>query len=408
MKTKNYKGRVIGLLVIAFIATNAFLIFFDEEDRVERKSYVEKWSKSTTYNLFERLNVNGVFASEEANSVYFNDDIGSFQEFLVEEGQSVSDGDDLYTYEVVDYEKQEAQLESEIDRLEEEEDAIDDYIDELEDYDVPEPESDDDEDDSSDPPSYVQTEYLVEERIAEQEAELAKVEAMLEMVEDQLDQLEDDGQEITVTSAYDGTVTHISESLEAPILTLKSTNLIVKGEFSEEERRLVEEDMAAQVFIEDLEVQTPGTLTSVHEFPEEVEVQRASRYPYEIELENADETLLPGYHADVDIITDSALEAVTVLDSVLVTEENLYAWVMTEEGVLERRTIETGIEENGLVQIIEGLEDGEWLADQPEDEFRRQATFITPINIRDLSVQKLFDSEMGNQPTYGLLGLLSR
>lgn len=406
MKMKNYKGRIIGLLIIAFIAANSFLIFFDEEGRVERKSYVETWSKSTTYNLFERLNVNGVFASDESNEVYFNDDIGSFQEFLVEEGQSVSEGDDLYTYEVVDYTKQQTQLESEINRLDEEIEAIEDYIDELEDYDLPDPDEDDE--DSSDPPSYAETEYSQEADIAAQEAELEKKRAMQQMVEDQLDQLEDDGQEITVTSPYDGTVTNVSKDLKAPILTLKSSRVIVTGEFNEEERKQVEADMPARVYVEDHDLETPGTLTAVSDFPEQVEVQRSSRYPFEITLENEEEKILPGYHANVDIITDSSLNAVTVLDNVLMTDENLYAWVMTTDGVLERRAVETGIEENGLVEIKQGLEDGEWLAAAPKDEFRHQAPFITPIHLRDLSVQRLFEPELGSRANYGILGLLSR
>ncbi|WP_079477111.1 efflux RND transporter periplasmic adaptor subunit [Halobacillus salinus] len=405
MKTKNYAGRIIGLLIIALVATNSFLIFFDEEGRVEQKSYVEEWSKSTTYNLFERLNVNGVFASDDENEVYFDESIGSFQTFQVEEGQVVQEGDDLYTYQVTDYGTQEAELEGEIDRLEEEIDAIEDYLDELEDYDIPEPESDDD---SSDPPSYVETEYLQEADVAEQDAELEKKRAMLDMVQDQLDQLQDDGEEITVTSPYNGTVTDVSKDLQAPLLTLKASSLIVTGELNEEERQQVEQDMPSQVTVEDLELETSGTLTSIHDFPEQVEVQRSSRYPFEVTLEGEAENVLPGYHADVEIITDSAINAVTVLDNVLLTDEDLYAWVMNEQGVLERRAVETGIEEQGLVEVEEGLAEGEWLAAEPKDEFRHQAPFLTPIHLRDLSVKRLLDSELGDWKTYGLFGILSR
>ncbi|TGB01853.1 efflux RND transporter periplasmic adaptor subunit [Halobacillus salinus] len=405
MKTKNYAGRIIGLLIIALVATNSFLIFFDEEGRVEQKSYVEEWSKSTTYNLFERLNVNGVFASDDENEVYFDESIGSFQTFQVEEGQVVQEGDDLYTYQVTDYGTQEAELEGEIDRLEEEIDAIEDYVDELEDYDIPEPESDDD---SSDPPSYVETEYLQEADIAEQDAELEKKRAMLDMVQDQLDQLQDDGEEITVTSPYNGTVTDVSKDLQAPLLTLKASSLIVTGELNEEERQQVEQDMPSQVTVEDIELETSGTLTSIHDFPEQVEVQRSSRYPFEVTLEGEAENVLPGYHADVEIITDSAINAVTVLDNVLLTDEDLYAWVMNEQGVLERRAVETGIEEQGLIEVEEGLAEGEWLAAEPKDEFRHQAPFLTPIHLRDLSVKRLLDSELGDWKTYGLFGILSR
>ncbi|WP_281976203.1 efflux RND transporter periplasmic adaptor subunit [Halobacillus litoralis] len=415
MAKKNYKGRIIGLLIVAFITTNALLIFFDDKEKVDRKSYINEWSRTITYDLFEKLQTRGVFTSEESSPVYFNEETGSFGEFLVKEGDSVSEGDDLYTYEVENYYQQEANLQGEISRLEEEIGAIEDYIDEVEDYTIPDPpQSENDSafgsDDSEEtpPPSYVETEFLKEEKIAEKEKELAKQEAMLEMVEDQLDQLQDNGDQITVTSTFSGTVTHISEELEAPLLTLESRNLVLEGELREGERKDVEEGMSAEISVPDLDVEATGTLESVDEFPEDMKVHRSSRYPYSISLDDANEELLPGYHADVKLITDEALGVVTSLETALETDENLYAWVMNAEGQLERREIESGLEENGLVEIVSGLEEGEWLAIYPKDEFRDDATFFTPLKIDEMPVQDLFKIEQKSMITYGLLGIMSR
>ncbi|KHE67343.1 efflux RND transporter periplasmic adaptor subunit [Halobacillus sp. BBL2006] len=420
MKKKNYKGRIIGLAIIALVAANAFLIYFDEDhEKVDRKSYINEWSQAITYDLFETLDSEGVFAAEESKEVYFSQEVGAFQEFLVEENQTINEGDDLYTYEVLNYEQQEIKLEGEVDRLEEEIGAIEDYINEIENYDVPEPESDNsssffnNSDDTStsnsnDPPEYVETEFQKEAKLAEQESELTKKEAMLEIVQDQLDQLQEAGQTITVTSSFSGTVTDLSEELNDPILTLKSTNLRIKGKFNEDERKLVEEDMGARIDVTDLNLELEGTLSSIDSFPEEVEVHRSSYYPFEVSIEEADEQLLPGYHADVDIITDEALGVVTVLEDLLITEKNLYAWVMNSEGHLERRAVKTGVSENGLIEIQEGLTEGEWLAYQPKDEFRRQVPFITPIKLRDLSFQDIIDVDEETLKTYGLLGLLAR
>jgi HlyD family secretion protein len=419
MKKKNYKGRITGLAIIALVAANAFLIYFDEEhEKVDRKSYINEWSQAITYDLFETLDSEGVFAAEESEEVYFSQEVGAFQEFLVEENQTINEGDDLYTYEVINYEQQEMKLEGEVNRLEEETDSIEDYINEIESYDVPEPESDNsssffnNSDNSStstnDPPEYVETEFQKEAKLAEQEAELTKKEAMLEMVEDQLDQLQETGQTITVTSSFSGTVTYISEELNDPILTLKSTNLRIKGKFNEDERKLVEEDMGARINVTDMNLELEGTLSSIDSFPEEVEVHRSSYYPFEVSIEEAEEQLLPGYHADVDIITDEALDVVTVLEDLLITEKNLYAWVMNNEGYLERRAVKTGVSENGLIEIQKGLEEGEWLAYQPKDEFRQQVPFITPIKLRDLAFQDIIDVDEETLKTYGLLGLLAR
>ncbi|MGI8316494.1 efflux RND transporter periplasmic adaptor subunit [Halobacillus mangrovi] len=421
MKKKNYKGRIIGLVIIAFVTANAFLIYFDEDhEKVDRKSYVNEWSQAITYGLYETLDTEGVFASQESEEIYFSQEVGAFQEFLVEENQSVSEGDDLYTYEVLNYEQQESNLEGEITRLEEEITAAEDYIDEIENYEVPQPENDNssslfnnsddtsDSSNSSEPPEYVETEFQKQSKLAEQEAELTKKEAMLEMAEDQLDQLQEEGQAITVTSSFSGTVTDISEELNAPLLTLKSTDLQIEGKFNEDERKMVEEDMAARIEVEDLNLKLEGTLSSIHSFPEEVEVHRSSYYPFEVNIDETEEQLLPGYHADVDIVTAEAIGAVTVMEDLLLTEKNLYAWVMNSEGQLERRAVTTGINDNGLIEVTEGLQEGEWLAYKPKDEFRRQVPFITPIKLRDLDFQDIIDVDQDTLTTYGLLGLLAR
>ncbi|CDQ21523.1 HlyD family secretion protein [Halobacillus karajensis] len=417
MKKINGKGRIIGLLIIAFITTNAFLIFLDEEERVDRKSYIDEWSKSITYDLFEKMETKAVFTSKEKEAVYFDENTGSFNEFLVKEGDTVSEGDELYTYNVLNYYQEEARLQSEIDRLEEEMEAISSFINEIESYRVPDPPETEDNsglfnnDTSSNeetPPSYVETEYLKEEKIAEQEAELAKQEAMLEMVENQLDQLQNDGDQITVTSAFSGTVTNISESLEAPLLTLESPNLVLEGAIHEQDRSQVKEEMTVEIYVPELDYETTGTLSSVDQFPQETDVNRLSRYPFTVTLDQPSEDLLPGYHAELKVITEEALGVVTALDTALETDENLYAWVMDEEGMLERRAIETGLEDKGLVEIVSGLEDGEWLAVKPKDEFRNGAVFFTPLHTEDLQVQEVFNIERRSMLSYGLLGLLSR
>ncbi|SDJ68295.1 efflux RND transporter periplasmic adaptor subunit [Salimicrobium halophilum] len=402
--------RIVGVSIILFITLNGLLVYFDQKNRVTQKSYIEEWSQSFTGDIFERLETEGVFASSDKNNVYFDHDRGSFREFLVEEGDAVNEGDDLYTYKVLNYASREAELESEIDRLEEDVDALEEYIDEIEDYDIPEPDTDiEDEDyDHPTPSSYVEAEFEQEEKVAEKEMELAQKEAELAMVEDQLDQLEDEGETITVTSAFDGTVTDISESLEDPVLTLQSTELLLRGNLSEEERKQVEEEMTTIAEIPEDDIVVSGEISTLHEFPEETNLHLTSSYPFEADVTTDDEEILPGYHAEVDIITDESIDTTIALDKALISDENLYAWVMNEEGLLERRSIATALKEKNLIEVTEGLESGEWLAVEEEDEFRNNAPFLTPLDTENLDVSRLFALESETMITYGLLGLISR
>ncbi|WP_028785183.1 efflux RND transporter periplasmic adaptor subunit [Thalassobacillus devorans] len=410
------KKRWFFFLTFAFVLTNSLLIFFDREDKVEQKSYINDWSEAFTYDLVETLSTDGVFAATESNPIYFDDSVGYFQKFLVEKGDEVREGDDLYEYEVIDYHTQQSSLESDISRLEEEINAIESYLTEMESYEVPEPDNSEDssiltpdEEGDENSPAYTETEFMKEQTIAEKEMELAQKEAMLDMVESQLDDLESEGQIITVQSPFNGVITDVSEELDSPIITMKTTTLQVEGVLEEAERKRVKEDMNAEITIpEEEELQLKGKVSSVARFPENVSVNQDSEYPFVVSIEEDLAEMLPGYHVAVSIITDRADEAVTAFAPLLATEENLFAWVMDDTGKLVRRAIKTGIEVDGLVEVIEGLEPGEMLAHTPHDQFRRGATFFTPIQSNELRLKETFAIDSQTMLSYGLMGLMAR
>ncbi|UOR10341.1 efflux RND transporter periplasmic adaptor subunit [Halobacillus amylolyticus] len=439
MRTR-YKVRIVGLCAIAFLLLNACLLFFDRDSEVERKSYIKNWSAAFIYDLYETINTRGVFTASDTNAIYFDQQTGSFQEFLIEEGDEISEGDELYTYEVADYDTQVHKLESEASRLEGEIDSIETYINDLESFTIPESEttsppsfsqrSETEEENpflfpapstenpfsqninpqqqESDSDSTIETEFMKEQALAEKELELSQKQAQLTMVEDQLSQLEETGQTITVTSEFSGVVTDLSENLESPLLTLSSSNLTVSGELSENHRKLVEQGMNTLVRIPDLNIELPGTIEAIHPFPEKVDVNRASDYPYEIIVEGESEEVKPGYHAEVEILTDEAVDTVAAFDDVLMTDVNSSAWVMDDQGRLEERELETGITEDGIVEVIDGLENNDHLAVQPVDEFRQGSIFFTPLKVSDLQIRELFSIDPSLMLDYGLLGLMNR
>ncbi|WP_163528434.1 efflux RND transporter periplasmic adaptor subunit [Halobacillus ihumii] len=425
MRTR-YKVRICGLVVIAFLTLNASLIYFDKDQQVEQKSYINEWSAAFTEDLFESIHTSGVFTSNETTPVYFDKQSGVFQEFLVEEGDEISEGDDLYTYQVTDYQDQLNQLETKAARLQGEITSLTDYINELESFTIPETgsasqpsffsESSPGDSFSQDPEPQqensesqnIETEFMKQKAIAEKELQLSQKQAHLSMVENQLSQLEDTGQSITVTSEFSGVVTNLSENLHPPLLTLSSSNLIVSGELSEEHRKQVKEGMNSYVRIPNLELEVKGLVESIKPFPQSVDVQHPSHYPFEIVIEEDKEKVKPGYHANVEIITAEAIDAVAAYDDVLKNGENSSAWVMNDRGRLEKREIETGIIEDRIVEVTEGLAKGELLADHPKEEFRNGAVFLTPLKLDQFEVQNLFDVAPSLMLDYGLLGLMNR
>ncbi|WP_176142387.1 efflux RND transporter periplasmic adaptor subunit [Halobacillus hunanensis] len=426
MRTR-YKVRICGLVVIAFLTLNAGLIYFDRDQQVEQKSYINEWSAAFTEDLFESIHTSGVFTSNEITPVYFDKQSGIFQEFLVEEGEEISEGDDLYTYKVEDYQVQLNQLETKAARLQAEITSLTENINELESFTIPETgassqpsffsESSPSDSFSQDPEPQqqedselqtIETEFMKQNAIAEKELQLSQKQAHLSMVENQLNQLEQTGQSITVTSEFSGVVTNLSENLQPPLLTLSSSNLIVSGELSEEHRKQVKEGMNSYVRIPNLELEVKGLVESIKPFPESVDVQHPSHYPFEIVIEEKKKEVRPGYHANIEIITAEAIDAVAAYEDVLKNGGNSSAWVMNDRGRLEKRKIETGIVEDRMVEVTEGLAKGELLADHPEDEFRDGAVFLTPLKLDQFEVQNLFDVAPSLMLDYGLLGLMNR
>ncbi|GGF33343.1 hypothetical protein GCM10010954_35630 [Halobacillus andaensis] len=425
MKTsRKKKGITIG--VFLFILCNSLLLYFDKNHLIERKSFVREWSGTFTADVVESLDVRGVFTSEEDTPVYFDENTGAFQEFFVEIGDEVSEGDELYAYEVLHYEDQVNDLELESAKIEEEIAAIDTYITTLESYtiddgsedsfggfDSPFSNNEDEDEDLEDTgeESTAEAELIQEEAINDKEKERAQKEAELAMVNDQLDQLTTTGQTITVRSTFEGVVRDRSADLSSPLLTIASTQLIVEGEVNEEDRKQLEEGMRTELSvtdIEDEEVTLEGTMEKLDTFSKETDVHKASKYPFEISLSEENEALRPGYHTDIKVITDEASETVAAFDEVLITEEHLYAWEMNDQGLLEKKEIETGLEKDGVVEVQNGLEDQVKLAHEPKDRFRNLTPIVTPIDYHHVKEDELFQGSKAVMKENFLLGVFNR
>ncbi len=79
-----------------------------------------------------------------------------------------------------------------------------------------------------------------------------------------------------------------------------------------------------------------------------------------IEFDNHDGLLKPDMFGDVTIIASHSRSGVFVpRESVLVTGKKAHVFVQTEPGRFEPRTVKTGASSDGLLEIIDGVKDGE-------------------------------------------------
>ncbi|KGP71752.1 efflux RND transporter periplasmic adaptor subunit [Pontibacillus yanchengensis] len=417
---KKTKIRLTLFGSLLFVAVNIFLVWFDEKE-LTRLSYIEEWEQTFEEDLYNEIENEGTFQSSTVEYSYFDKQAGSFKQFLVEEGDQVDVGDDLYEYVVRDYQADKQQLESQEDKLEGEIDALEDYVDAVEDTDIPEPEEDE--------RPYVDAELSKAQREAQANMMLEKKEAQLDVIEDQLDTLSDNGQVIQVGSQYEGTITDISETLDNPAITIKQDELVVAGKVHEGERNEIQEGMKVRGNLLNQNQTWEGALESVASYSE-YEKDDTSYYNYTIELNEQPEGALQGYHTTVSFITGEAQNSLTAeigwiqerLEEVkpeepaeetdteaednstdesetpdqpseeegpAAFERQRFLWVMTSDGTTLTRPIETGLVMGDLVQITDGVGLGQWVADENESQFFDGGTFLTPINRDHLTLDSI-------------------
>ncbi|SFE40181.1 HlyD family secretion protein [Lentibacillus persicus] len=459
------RRKILLTAVILFIGINSLLVYLDEVEKVPRLSYIEGWSETVVKDMYETIETAGVLAPAEENNIYFDDEQGSFDEFLVEEGMNVNPGDDLFTYQAENYYETMTELETKQAQLEGEVEATEEALTSIATYRIPETdmetELEGDNGTLNMRSQSVEANYMQEQYLTEKQNELAQKEAELDSVQAQISELQTSGETITVESPYQGEVSEITESLDNPVVTIRSMELQAEGELKEAERMEVEAEMPVEVAVRENDVIMEGILNDVSNTPEATTVNGISVYPYTASLEEAsegteqqdetpendaaeDETspgdatnagetedsidieeseppqandtneeteqsaednLLPGYHADLTITTNESAEATAV------REDHVFAghlWKMTTSGLLAKQPVETGIEMDDLTEITEGATPGEMIADADNDQFRDGATFITPLELGDIEWQDFGKYGNVDWKRYFVIGLLSR
>lgn len=391
---RNYKKHILWISITVFIVVNFVLVLFDKEEKIDRVSFVHSWTNSHEADLVEMLYKPGVIDVAGEEHIYFDTTSGVFQEFMVQEGDVVTSGDPLFSYEVQSYYETEVNLNQQVSQVEGEIAAIQSAITQMEMFQIPEGATgtpsdvtiNEEELEIKFPQNTVEAELLRQQYLIEKENELSQKTAELQSLEAQLMELQSSGNVITVNSPFDGRISEVKDSLEDPVITIQDTTLQVDGEFTEEERTKVEAGLAAQMEVNELPIALEGTISEVSEHPTEVGIESTSVYPFSVSIAEGDpevlDALLPGYHIEVGIIMEEALGATTLFENSIFTN---HVWKMHTNGQLMKSTIETGLHVDEQVEVIQGVEIGEVVADQPSSQFRHEATFITPIQVKELS-----------------------
>jgi HlyD family secretion protein len=402
-----YTGLTLSLL---FVGTNAYLIE-KAKSKVDREVRIEEWQPAEKDDLQKELPKSGVVTSADEIYLYFNDEFGSFKKFLVKEGDEVKAGTPLYEYEVTDFTGQKDVLDSEVDQLEDEIDSIEDNISDLERLEGTLPSSYDEEEMPLEATA-LETEYDIKKEIASRELEMDRLENKIDSLERQISDLESYETTLTVESSGDGIIKELSHAVQNPLITIASTSTIVTTDLTEKEIMEVEENMNAKVQSEVEKKTQKGLVTDVSSLPKrDPHLETDSMYPIEIKLQDEENKLLPGHHVLVSVITDEVKNALVVpVTSVENSSPKKHIWVLTDKGDVKKRTVETGLQVDGQIQLKSGVKAGEYYIVNPGEvpALRSGASFITALDWDQIKLRDLKKMDRPDVLENLLLGILER
>lgn len=429
-----------SLLAVLLIGMNTYFIFV--KDSVQRSFYITDWKKVQKDDLIQTLNKSGKLAPAEKHRVYFDPKQGSFSQFLVQKGDAIQEGTPLYEYSVTDAKENRESLKRNVEELQGTQENLESHLQKLKQMKASaaaqaDAKEDEDNDDSEtrdadedkleskpelkpdqvansdtdskigqesqadpelnpksklDPESNKKSEpesesgdssgieYSIELEISKIQLQIDKTESQIEAYQNQLQDLKDH-ETVKVKSQYTGTVKGISHDLKNPVITLASDKLLVQGQLSEQDSKVVKKGMKTVITSDHLKKDVEGKVGEIDKLPAgESSVYKDSSYPFTVQFNAKAKGAHPGYHVNVDIITAQALDAVAIPKKVMASEgKQKHTWVLSNQGTADKRKIKTGLSVDGKQEIKTGLKQGEWLAAHPEQIKEDGATFFTPL-----------------------------
>ncbi|QQK80030.1 HlyD family efflux transporter periplasmic adaptor subunit [Salicibibacter cibi] len=374
---KKRMALLIGLLiVIAVVGINTYILSGKQASDSETIETIT----ATEEDMYESIVANGIVEPQSEQRVYQETQHGDIEEIHVEAGDDVSEGDLLLSYEEEDeVSRQIVTIENGIDRLNLEVEQQTNQIANLETQ-IANAERDGEPDEVIEQYEQERDDLLFQQQLSNQE--MSEQEEELEYYQDQ----QSDTHE--VYSDVDGVVherLEVSEAMEGeePLLHIISDeDWEINGTVSEYDLVRLEEDQDVRVEAnvvndEDWE----GTMVELgtapadeDEFSEiEMEEDSATNYPFTVQLDEEAPELVHGFHTNVFIDVEAAVAATVIPAEVIQTEidmesdEEMEYVDSLEDGHVTRQGIETGIRNEQGVQIISGVEPGDEIIIQDEE-----------------------------------------
>ncbi len=210
---------------------------------------------------------------------------------------------------------------------------------------------------------------------------MAQYESQLKQIDIQKESLIDSGKDYTIMASMDGTV--LTKDVEVGsylqpgmhIMDIGNTNdLYIESEVLVGDVAKIKEGSEVIISSNDLDiVDLKGVVNKIHPIAyskiSDLGIEQ-KRIKIDIEIDKLDVELKPGYELDLDIIMERKENALIVPEDAVFEMDNKEYVFIVDNGKAALREVVTGIESQRLIQIIEGLKEGDLIILSPENSIK--------------------------------------
>ncbi|WP_026581967.1 efflux RND transporter periplasmic adaptor subunit [Bacillus sp. J33] len=401
-----WKTRLLIIGVLLFLACN-FTLLFMKSEKISRTYYIDEWTAVKKQDLLEMMPAKGVLAPKEEQYLYYESNMGNFNGFLVEKGDEVEAGTALFEYSPEDITQAKEKFKIEKEKLEREQISLENHIQDLEDM-------QDDLRITTLDDELNQNEYMIqtlERDIYEKELQISRIKNEIEKYEDLIDAADESLLNLTALSEISGTVKSIKHDLTNPIVTIISNIQKIEGTLSEKEIKKAAQGMKVFITPEGSNKKIDGTIEKIYNYPvSEPHADKESHYEFTVVMDEAPEQQsFHGEHVNLKIVTNEVSDTLTVpAKAIKKTKKGKYAYTILQNGQLDKRELQTGLNISQTQEVKEGLQKGELVLLERPLFLKSGSPFITPIEIPKLKKKDLRELGKNDMLKYSARGFLSR
>jgi HlyD family secretion protein len=327
-----------GIMIVLLLVMNLLIFDKKESSAVVAPRLETTFSKERDFS--KKHEVTGIAYSKNTFDIYQNDSLGTIKEIMVNPGDTVSSGQTLVTYENNDIEKELRTLKREKEAADVRADHYSSQISEWE----SELSSFDEKKDSAD------SKVRIQEQLsnAELQEELAENESSV--LSDEISDLEVHLDSLSVKSPADGVVLEVNGIQDQmPVMTIIGQgNFELKAEVQQEIAGFVKTGDSVQIESPALKEKLNGTVQTVLPSDED------QTFTMTVLVED-EAAWVEGQTAKIIVSEKLAEKAISVpKKAVLKDDGNKYVLIIVKDKLYKMK-VETGVEQNGFVQINKGL-----------------------------------------------------